>query len=274
VNDVGEVYLPSTQYIVTKYHDEGLRYARLLPKCKVVVSKGNRGSLGSSDLPEMENLFTFEHNMNRCEETNVFSGWPNQNPDALFVSWSSITSAMHFAAYLGAKNIIMVAHDCGTLGEKDWVKGYPYENWDQSEIEQAKQRNKLFEINYENWMYFSHDWLIYFFARIKNYNVIIDDRAEILYRIHSSNVHGQLNINSLTAIFRRLQLINQGWYFKQIDNFSQILDKNSREYIIYYLYKKNWLSRIGLLIKYNFKLIRSKKKFFQFFFLSLLPRFK
>jgi hypothetical protein len=186
VNDVGEVYLPSTQYIVTKYHDEGLRYARLLPKCKVVVSKGNRGSLGSSDLPEMENLFTFEHNMNRCEETNVFSGWPNQNPDALFVSWSSITSAMHFAAYLGAKNIIMVAHDCGTLGEKDWVKGYPYENWDQSEIEQAKQRNKLFE----------------------NQSIAVKRKLKELYEVNIYSLNPFINYNLEGVQFRGENQIN------------------------------------------------------------------
>jgi hypothetical protein len=151
-----------------------------------VVSKGNRGSLESSDLPEMENLFTFEHNMNRCEETNVFSGWPNQNPDALFVSWSSITSAMHFAAYLGAKNIIMVAHDCGTLGEKDWVKGYPYENWDQSEIEQAKQRNKLFE----------------------NQSIAVKRKLKELYEVNIYSLNPFINYNLEGVQFRGENQIN------------------------------------------------------------------
>ena len=37
---------------------------------------------------------------------------------------STITSAMHFAAYLGASTIFMVGHDCGQLGEAAYVAGY------------------------------------------------------------------------------------------------------------------------------------------------------
>jgi hypothetical protein len=65
---------------------------------------------------------------------------------SLYVSWSSITSAMHFGAYLGAKNIIMVAHDCGELDDKSWVDGYVYDTWDKTKVEEAKERNKQFEI--------------------------------------------------------------------------------------------------------------------------------
>jgi hypothetical protein len=28
VNDVGEIYLPTTQYVVTKYHPEAISYAK------------------------------------------------------------------------------------------------------------------------------------------------------------------------------------------------------------------------------------------------------
>jgi len=35
--------------------------------------------------------------------------------DDIFVSYSTITSGIHLAAYMGAKNIIMVGHDCGYL---------------------------------------------------------------------------------------------------------------------------------------------------------------
>lgn len=35
--------------------------------------------------------------------------------DRIVVSWSTITSAMHVAAYMGAANIILCGHDCGRL---------------------------------------------------------------------------------------------------------------------------------------------------------------
>jgi hypothetical protein len=70
--------------------------------------------------------------------------WPNQET-GLYVSWSSITSAMHFAAYLGAKNIILVGHDCGEIDGQSWVKDYGYETGNPSEMAEAKQRNYAFE---------------------------------------------------------------------------------------------------------------------------------
>jgi len=146
VNDVGEVYLPTTQYVVTKYHTEAISYAKAMPNTSVVTSRGSLGSTHYTDLPELNNLYTFEHNVNRDAGTSTITDWPTTEPDSLFVSWSSITSAMHFAAFLGAKNIIMVAHDCGELDDRGWVKGYPVETWDGKKVDEAKERNKQFEI--------------------------------------------------------------------------------------------------------------------------------
>ena len=42
----------------------------------------------------------------------------------LVVSHSTITTAMHLAAYMGAKNIIIVGHDCGFLDGKAVFDGY------------------------------------------------------------------------------------------------------------------------------------------------------
>lgn len=132
-------------------------------------------------------------------------------------------------------------------------------------------RKKLFTIDYKNWIFFSHDWLIYFFARINGIKIFIDSRPAILYRIHDQNVHGQLNKRSFNAIIRKFQLVNNGWYFKQLNGFSQFIDNTSEEKKIYDQYKKNWYSRIRLLLKYNFQLIRSRKKFFNFLLISILP---
>lgn len=144
-NDVGEIYLPTTQYVVTKYHKDAVRFAEKMPNTKIVVSKGSLGGQYTAALPALKNLYVFNHKFNKDAATSVTQDWPEE-PASLYVSWSSITSSMHFAAYLGAKNIILVAHDCGELDGKSWVDGYVYDNWDSKKVEEAKERNKQFEI--------------------------------------------------------------------------------------------------------------------------------
>lgn len=126
-------------------------------------------------------------------------------------------------------------------------------------------------VDFKQWKFFSHDWFVYFFARINEYKVSIDSNAYILYRIHEQNVHGQLNVNSLYAITERLKLIKQGWYFSQIKGFMNFTTDNSIEKKIYYLYSKNYFTRLYVLLRYNFDLMRSSKKFIQFFMVSVLP---
>ena len=145
VNEVGETYLLTTKYVVTKYHPEAIKFAQQMPNTNVIVSRGSLGGPHYAALPALKNLYTFDHNINRDAATSVVSDWPLED-GSLYVSWSSITSAMHFAAYLGAKNIIMVAHDCGELDDKSWVDGYVYDTWDKTKVEEAKERNKQFEI--------------------------------------------------------------------------------------------------------------------------------
>ena len=134
-----------------------------------------------------------------------------------------------------------------------------------------KLKNRLKTINYKEWQFFSHDWFVYFFARLENYKVIMDENAYILYRVHDTNVHGQLNTFSFFAIIERLRLIKEGWYFKQAEGFKSLLNLNSAEYKIYNWYSKNYFTRLYLILRYNFSLIRSPKKAIQFFIISLLP---
>ena len=44
--------------------------------------------------------------------------------DDIFVSYSTITSAIHLAAYMGAKNIIVCGHDCGYIDGVSHLEGY------------------------------------------------------------------------------------------------------------------------------------------------------
>jgi len=67
-----------------------------------------------------------------------------------------------------------------------------------------------------------HDWLIYAFFRGKGYQWFIDPIPKMRYRQHEDN---QVGINKgLKAIFRRLALLRNGWYQKQIRLISYLID--------------------------------------------------
>jgi rhamnosyltransferase len=133
---------------------------------------------------------------------------------------------------------------------------------------ELKKQIKL--VNYKEWKYFSHDWFVYFYARINNYKVSIDSNSYILYRIHDNNVYGQLNVNSLKAIKERFKLIKKGWFFEQIKGFQTLTKDKSNEKLIYELYCRNYFTRLYVLIRYNFQLMRSSKKLLKFIIASIL----
>jgi len=106
---------------------------------KVIISEWDSGdinkgkqlrNINGNDIP---NLYYFEHqeNQHRIIDFSILDS------DKIIVSYSSIISALHVAAYMGAKNIILVSHDCGVLDNKFVVDGYydsindtPWTNWD------------------------------------------------------------------------------------------------------------------------------------------------
>lgn len=130
-------------------------------------------------------------------------------------------------------------------------------------------REKLRTTDYKNWPDFSHDWFTYFFARNSKLKVINSGDTEILYRIHDTNVHGQLNSFSLKNIFRRVQMVQNGWYLSNAENYAKNVKRDSEEFCIYKMYCKNIFTRLKICLQYNFELMRSPKKFFMFLFVSL-----
>lgn len=124
VNLVSLAYV-ETRYTVTKYHDVARRVALARPASTVVVSRHLHGNLDertADDLPA--GVVVFDHAHNRGEEFRAATDWP-AGEDELVVSWSTITSAMHLAAHLGAANVILAGHDVGALGGRTHVTGYP-----------------------------------------------------------------------------------------------------------------------------------------------------
>lgn len=86
---------------------------------KSIVSKHDCGTLTLSHNSGAD--YYFEHLDNEREKIDLSV----VGTDKIVVSYSTITSAIHIAAYMGAANIIIVGHDCGKLDGKLNMPGYP-----------------------------------------------------------------------------------------------------------------------------------------------------
>jgi len=105
------------------------------------IKKGKRKK--NTDFHPNLDYYVFEHLENRHKSID----YSILGTDKIIVSYSTITSAIHMAAYMGARNIIIVGHDCGTINDKYAIDGYydsisetPWKNWNEyvkwlSEIE-------------------------------------------------------------------------------------------------------------------------------------------
>ena len=92
-----------------------------------VVARGESGDLEKSKRLRNHLFFTdkrtyfFNHLENglTAVDLSVIG-----SDDKLVVSYSSITSAMHLAAYMGARNVILIGHDCGLIDGEATLPGY------------------------------------------------------------------------------------------------------------------------------------------------------
>jgi hypothetical protein len=122
-----------TDYIVRKEHsliNDTLKNSN----SNIVVARLNCGSGVSIDINKnTERLYYFNHLAN-VSKINLSAF---EKPNHLVVSDSTITSSIHFAYHLGAKNIILIGVDHGLLDEKHTFDGYyktiketPWRNWE------------------------------------------------------------------------------------------------------------------------------------------------
>lgn len=124
----------TTDYIVRKEHSL-LQETLNETISKVVVAKRNCGSGAHINTnKEIDRLWYFDH-LTNVSKINL-SAFDMENH--LVVSDSTITSSIHFAYHLGAKNIILMGVDHGILDGQHTFKGYykninetPWSNWDQ-----------------------------------------------------------------------------------------------------------------------------------------------
>lgn len=108
----------------------------------LIISKHNCGALGSSlnSFSGDYDYYIFNHRQNQLTEIDlsvIGSEYISAQETEIIVSYSTITSAMHLAAYMGAANIILVGHDCGKIDGLLRMAGLPealagddfYEEW-------------------------------------------------------------------------------------------------------------------------------------------------
>lgn len=91
--------------------------------CKVIISEFKWGTRPTkNDGVESDLAYYFDH-FDKPDQRPMCQSI-DKSLDKLVVSHSTITSAIHFAAYIGAKNIFICGHDCALINNKVTIDGY------------------------------------------------------------------------------------------------------------------------------------------------------
>ena len=133
INEVASHWPIAPQYIVTKYHEIADEKAASFPDVAIIVPRFQYGNRSQPERAfDQPNVYRFDHVTNHGQDFDASRHWP-EGPGDLVVSWSTITTGIHLGAYLGASTLILVGHDCGQLGDKNYVDSYrpglTDENW-------------------------------------------------------------------------------------------------------------------------------------------------
>jgi uncharacterized Rossmann fold enzyme len=110
---------------VTKYHHHAREYATTFPGIPIVVTLHNEGDR-TQRVIEDGPWIALAHPHNQTEH------WDGSLPPEgqVLATYSSITTAMHVAAIMGAANIILAGHDGGFIDGEGRVPGYRADNAD------------------------------------------------------------------------------------------------------------------------------------------------
>jgi hypothetical protein len=118
VNHAIDHVVGANRYVVSKEPDERLQRK----------AKERRATLVTCDfhsaLGVRKNKVFFPENTVLFKPERESEKHPFKQPHSLTVSASTITTAMHLAAYMGAKTIVLIGHDCGTLDDEVHVTNY------------------------------------------------------------------------------------------------------------------------------------------------------
>lgn len=124
-NFVGGIFGLESYYTFSHYEADSRIVAAEPGSIFVVCPRGPNMRTCAWDKGIPEGVIVFDTN---CSPPGpnfnpVGSDWPTG--DTLAIGASSIHGSMHLAAYMGARTLVLVGADCGTLGNDQRVNGYP-----------------------------------------------------------------------------------------------------------------------------------------------------
>jgi hypothetical protein len=126
VNSAARKWGAHPRFVVVKEHrDEAEPNAAAFPDTPIITARWEYayGPGGAELALDRPNVVPFDHLPNKAEAFDATRDWPT-DPDQLVVSMSTITSALHFAAYAGASVILVVGLVCGTIEGRTHFRGY------------------------------------------------------------------------------------------------------------------------------------------------------
>ncbi len=123
-NFCGSVFGLGRYYVFSHYHADAVSEA-LLDETVCVFTPQREHGTDADFLGFLPKVVTFPTTTGRPGASFNPSGkdWPTLD-NSLVIGSSSIHGATHLAAHMGAKFIVLVGADCGTLGGRDRVDGY------------------------------------------------------------------------------------------------------------------------------------------------------
>jgi hypothetical protein len=124
VNYTGSVFGLRNYYCFSHYHIDATEEAKRNETLFAFTPLRQHGTDNEFYGAEPK-VITFDTHTGRPGDTfNPFGKDKPRKPDQLIIGSSGIHGAMHLAAYMGAKFIVLVGADCGQLNGKDRVEGY------------------------------------------------------------------------------------------------------------------------------------------------------
>jgi hypothetical protein len=119
-------------YVVMKDCMEEPRFPRSIEMCNtmnipLIFSKYYKGNLNKGlNKPLHSNSYVFNHNPRIDTLHNELNSLDDSD---IIVSKLTTTSLMHIACYMGAKNLILCGHDCGSINGKLYFDNYTKTDW-------------------------------------------------------------------------------------------------------------------------------------------------
>ena len=147
-NFCGSVFGLSRYYVFSHYHADSISEAQHNETVVVFTPLREHGT-DAEFLGFMPKIVTFPTTTGRPGASFDPSGkdWPTLD-NSLVIGSSGIHGAMHLAAYMGAKFIVLVGADCGELAGSERIDGYVKGDvpWVLYEFHLRVMKQRLFEM--------------------------------------------------------------------------------------------------------------------------------